>query len=149
MKKKKPHSFPCKSWIFQLTAISAMALLSGATKADITIAQAQAMAENSNAQTVTFLFGVLGACASAYPETHADIVKAIQSMVPAGVEDEKANNLISAFGQCMSKEGGPTKSQCSDLATQLPRGSFDPNDPQFFPMFMASLEKLEPCRNRK
>lgn len=146
---KKPRSFPGEGRVCKLTVISAITLLSGAANADITVAQAQAMAENSNAQTATFLLGVLGACASAYPETHADVVKAIQSMVPAGVEDEKASRLISAFGQCMSQEGGPTKSQCSDLATQLPGGGFDPNDPQFLPMFMASLEKLEPCRNRK
>ena len=146
---KKPYSLLRKGWIFQLTVMSAMALPSGAAKTDITGAQAQAMAENSASQTAKFLLGVLGACANTYPDTRTDVVEAMRSMAATGLEEEEATRIIGAVGQCMSNEAPPTKSQCSDLAAQLPSGSFDPNDKQFSPVIMAGLQMLEPCKRRK
>jgi hypothetical protein len=146
---KKTLSFPGKGWICQLAAISAIALLSGAAQADITAVQAQAMAEYSANQTATFLVGVLGACASTYPETRTDVVKALRSMRSTTLEDEEASKIIGSVARCMSNTEVPTKSQCSDLATQLPSGRFDPDDKRFEPVLMAGLAMLEPCRRGK
>ena len=147
--KKKSRSFFGKSWVLPLTLVSAMGLLSGAARADINAAQSQAMAENGAAQTAQFLLGVLGACANIYPETQADVVKAMQSMSTKGLEEKEATRIIGKVGQCMSKDGAPTKSQCSELATQVPSTSFDPNDKQFTPVIMGGLQMLEPCRRAK
>ncbi|WP_041943012.1 hypothetical protein [Variovorax paradoxus] len=149
MKMKKPGSFLSKGWVLQLAAISALTLLCGAPKADITGAQAQAMAENSAEQVAKLLVGVLGACANTHPDTRTDVIKAMQSLATAGLEEAEASRIIGAVGQCMSNEGAPTKSQCRELATQLPNTSFNLNDERFAPVLMAGLQMLEPCRRRK
>jgi hypothetical protein len=144
---KKPRSFLSKSWIHQLALISAMGLLSGAARADITGAQAQAMAENGASQTAKFLVGVLAICANTYPDMRADAVKAMRAMTTE-LKDEEATRIIGAVGQCMSNEAAPTESQCKDLAIQLPSTDFDPNDKQFAPVLMTGLQMLEPCWQR-
>ncbi|WP_155947187.1 hypothetical protein [Pseudacidovorax intermedius] len=53
---------------------------------------------------------------------------------------------ISAVGRCMGSEGIPSRSQCSNLATKLPRVDFNFNDEQYKTMLMDSLTMLEPCR---
>jgi len=143
---KRKYPFLGRGWFYQLTVISAMTVLCSTAKADISSAQAQAIAENGAGQTAKFLLGVLGACANTYPDTRNDVVNAIRSMAPTKLEDEEVTRIINAVGQCMSNEGAPTKSQCSDLATQLPNTSFDPNDKQYSPTLMAGLKMLEPCR---
>ena len=142
---KKKNLLPVNGRIGQLALTSAMALLAGAANADITAGQAQAMAADGVNKTAQFLVGVLGGCASTYPEMRVDVVKVLQTMRD-DLQAEEANKIISSVGRCMSKESVPTKSQCNDLAAQVPSRSFDPNDKRFEPLFMTSLDMLAPCR---
>jgi len=143
---KKKQSFNIKSRVRNLAVTSLIALLAGAANADITAGQAQAMAEDGANKAAQFLVGVLGGCASIYPEMRVDVVKVLQTMRD-DLKAEEANKIISSVGRCISKESVPTKSQCNDLASQIPNGSFDPNDKKFEPLFMTSLDMLAPCRN--
>ncbi|QNK74308.1 hypothetical protein H7F36_03440 [Variovorax sp. PAMC28562] len=145
---KKKNLLPANGRIGQLALTSAMALLAGAANADITAGQAQAMAADGVNKTAQFLVGVLGGCASTYPEMRDDVVKVLQTMRD-DLQAEEANKIISSVGRCMSKESVPTKSQCNDLAAQVPSRSFDPNDKKFEPLFMTSLDMLAPCRGGK
>lgn len=133
----------------QRLAMSAVALLTGAAHADITVGQAQAMAEHSAGQMANFMAGILGACASTYPDTRSDVVKAMRAMAGKSFGEDEAIRIVTSVGQCMSNKAAPTKSQCRDLAAKLQSGNFDPDDPQFSPMMMNSLEMLEPCRRKK
>ena len=145
---KKKQSLDRKGRVRHLAIASLMALLAGSANADVTAGQAQAMAADGVNKTARFLVGVLGGCASTYPEMRVDVVRALQTMRD-DLQAEEANKIISSVGRCMSKESVPTKSQCNDLAAQVPSRSFDPNDKKFEPLFMTSLDMLAPCRGGK
>lgn len=145
---KKKHSLDRKGRVRHLVVASLMALLAEAANADITAGQAQALAADGVNKTAQFLVGVLGGCASTYPEMRVDVVKVLQTMRD-DLQAEEANKIISSVGRCMSKESVPTKRQCDDLAAQVPSRSFDPNDKRFEPLFMTSLDMLAPCRGGK
>lgn len=145
----KKDSFLGKASAGSLTAILIAALPFGSANADITETQSQAMAANAASETATFFLGILGACATTYPDTRADVLKAMQSMNDRKLEDKETSKIISSVGQCMNHKVVPTKSQCSDLAKDLPSKEFDPNGEKFAPMLMTSLEMLEPCRRSK
>lgn len=124
-----------------------LACLGGAdaAHADITAAQAQALAEHGARLRATFLLGVLGACATTYPDLRPVVVDAMRFMT-TDLPDEEASKIISAVGRCMGSEGIPSRSQCSNLATKLPRVDFNFNDEQYKTMLMDGLTMLEPCR---
>ena len=133
----------------RLVAIVLLALPLGAANADITETQSQAMAANAASETAGFMLGILGACASTYPDTRADMLKAMQSMNERKLEEAETSKIIKSVDQCMNHKSVPSKSQCSDLAKELSSPDFDPNSEKFAPMFMASLEMLDPCRRPK
>jgi hypothetical protein len=145
---KQKNLFFANGRAHRFAVTSVMALLAGTANADITAGQAQAMAADGVNKTAQFLVGVLGGCASTYPEMRVNVVKVLQTMRD-DLQAEEANKIISSVGRCMSKESVPTKRQCDDLAAQVPSRSFDPNDKRFEPLFMTSLDMLAPCRGGK
>jgi len=147
MTMKKKSSFMASIRHSQFVVMSAVALLTGAAQADITAWQAQALAEDSARQIATFFMGVMGGCASTYPDTRNDAVKALRAMT-SSLSEEEATKFINGVAQCMNTQSVPTKTQCSDLAAKLPSRDFDPDDKQFEPAVMSGLEMLEPCRRR-
>ena len=134
--------------VCRLAMTAVMSLMTAAANAEISAAQSDAMAANSYNQLANVIGSVLAVCANSYPNTRAEATKAIKYM-GENLEDQVVENLIDSIGRCKLAKGAPTRTQCSDLATQLQAGQFDPDHSELSPMLIATVEKLKSCRRKQ
>jgi hypothetical protein len=137
-----------RTFIRRLVAIRATTWACGITHADITPGQVDAMSDHSAAIALNFQAGVLGACASVYPDIRPDVAKALRSLVPT-MDDEKVPMIIKTIGQCMDKKRVMTKNRCIERAARLSSGRYDWRNPEVSPEFLEDVEMLNLCNKKR
>ena len=130
-----------------LFAIATMC--SGFARADVTGAQAEALAEHTAMQFGEIVVSTLSACASAYPDTRGNAVSTMEILVPnLKLKPEFADKWIQSIGQCMDKKLVLTRSQCSDIESKVRSNDFSVSDKELTWVLSEAFEMLKPCRRK-
>ncbi|MFK0379060.1 hypothetical protein [Pandoraea sp. NPDC090278] len=129
-----------------IASIAISALFSSNATADISGAQAEAMAGAIAGQVTAFAIGAMSACVATYPEMRNDAVRSMEHMVPQlASKPAVADQWIQSVDRCMDKKHTLTRAQCDRLNS----GQLDPEGADMKQIFVAASAMLEPCMNAR
>jgi len=130
----------------QIAVLAIATLFSGYSRADITGAQVDALAQHTVMQFKEIVVSTLSACASAYPDTRGDAVGTMEILVPnLKRKPEFADKWIASIGQCMDKERVLTRTQCGTLQSKIQGDKISLDDKDLKPILGEALAMLQPC----